>query len=538
MPVITNDSNDLGMQVVKRAEQIHSQNQNWTSYYDQIAKYYLPKKDNIYGQNIAGTVTEDFLYDNTSVHVNELLASAMHGMLTNPASTWFGFGTGINEVDSDDEVQKWSQETAFRQTQILNNSNFQTQVHEYYMDLGSFGTGVMKVEEDKQDIVRFESRPIYEYQVAENNRGVIDTVYRTFKYTFKQIVEKFGEKNLDEETINMFKKNPTEMVEVIHAIEPRSIQNIDENIPKRMPFRSVYVIKKTKKVLKESGFKDNPYVVARWSKISGEVLGRSPAMKTLSDTKMLNAMMKVTIQAGQIAIAPPVQVPDDGVLLPIKMNPLGVNMYRAGSKDRIETIPINARPDIGLEMMENVRQRIRQGFFIDQLQLAEDNPQMTATEVLQRTEEKLRLMSPILGRQQNEFLEPLISRVFRMSFDANQFDDMPSKLQDALKGDKANLQVKYISQIAKAQRTGEADNFGRFIQIIAPMMESQPEMLRNINGDELVRRMAEIVGVHHSIIRDRKEVEEMKEQEAQQQEQQQSMDQGVQASQIQKNIQG
>jgi hypothetical protein len=155
---------------------------------------------------------------------------------------------------------------------------------------------------------------------------------------------------------------------------------------------------------------------------------------------------------------------------------------------------------------------------------------------MQRTEEKLRLMSPIMGRQHHEFLEPLVERAFRISLDAGQFEEMPGKLRDALGSKKAKLQVKYVSQIAKAQRTGEVDSFTRFMQTISPIMESNPEAMQLINGEEMIRRFAPILGVHNSIIRDRKEMEEMKAAQAEQAEQQQSMDQAEQASGVMKNM--
>jgi hypothetical protein len=37
---------------------------------------------------------------------------------------------------------------------------------------------------------------------------------------------------------------------------------------------------------------------------------------------------------------------------------------------------------------------------------------MTATEVMQRTEERMRLLGPILGRMEAELLGPIITRVF------------------------------------------------------------------------------------------------------------------------------
>lgn len=539
MAVITTEVTDLGTAICRRQEKYASARTNWDTYWDDIARYILPKKDNVFGQRISGQKLEDFLFDNTSVHSNELLASALHGMLTNPSSIWFGLGTGIERIDQDDEVRKWLQDTVFRMISILNNSNFQTQVHEYYLDIGSFGTGVVKVEEDDKDIIRFQARPVYEHYIAENNLGRVDTVYRCFKFSLKQIKEEWGEEVFDDELRKKFEQDPGHEEEIIHAVEPRSIVEIDAKLPelpKNMSFRSVYVLKKTKKVLEEGGFKENPYVVARWTKTSGEIYGRSPGMKALADIKMLNAMMKVTIQAAQVTVAPPIQVPDDGVLLPIKLNPLATNFFRAGSKDRIEPIITGARPDIGLDIMENVRERVRQAFFIDQLQLNE-GPQMTATEVLQRTEEKLRLLGPILGRQHYEFLEPVIARVLRIALDRNQLLPLPAKLEDAILSGTGKLQVKYTSQIAKAQKTSEADNFTRMLQTIMPLMEMKPGMMDNFDEDVLARKMAEVFDVHHTVIKDIKVRDKEREAAAEQEQQQQALEQGEMAANIGQKLQ-
>jgi len=50
---------------------------------------------------------------------------------------------------------------------VLNSSNFNEQVHETYLDLGSVGTAVLLEEEDAADIVRFKAIFIEENQVEE-----------------------------------------------------------------------------------------------------------------------------------------------------------------------------------------------------------------------------------------------------------------------------------------------------------------------------------------------------------------------------------
>jgi len=528
-----------GERIVKTFEQMKGERTNWDNYWDMIAKFVIPKRDNVYGQRAQGQVMEDYLFDNTSVHANELLASALHGMLTNPSAVWFGLFLGVEEVDSVDAVRKWFQDTVHRVIYVLNNSNFQTEVHEYYLDIGSIGTSVFRVEEDEANIVRFHCRPIYEHFVAENNLGIIDTTYRSYEFTYKQMFEEFGEKPfaIDNHLAEKLRDRPMEKEKIIHAVEPRKLIDVTKapvNI--NMPFSSAHVLHRTKMTLKESGFLENPYIIGRWTKLSGEQYGRSPAMKALADIKMLNAMMKVTLQAAQLAVAPPLQVPDDGVLLPLKWTPHAVNFFRAGTKDRIEPLQTAVRPELGLDIIENVRERIRQAFFIDQLQLNE-GPQMTATEVMQRTEEKLRLLGPILGRQNYEFLEPVIGRVLKIMIRRGLLLPMPSELVTALSKNAGKIQIRYTSQIAKAQRTTEADNFTRLLNVVAPIFQITPDMVDNIDTDVLIRKLGDVFDVHHTIIRDKRDVEGMRNERAKQQQAQQALEQGNMASQMYKNVQ-
>ena len=148
----------------------------------------------------------------------------------------------------------------------------------------------------------------------------------------------------------------------------------------------------TKMVMSEGGFEELPYVVPRFLKATGEVMGRSPAMVALPDVKMLNLMSKTIIQAAQKMIDPPLLVPDDGFLLPIRTQPGGLNFYRAGSRDTITPLNTGANIPIGLSMEDQRRQAIRSAFYVDQL-LVGGSPNMTATEVIQRQEERMRAVS-------------------------------------------------------------------------------------------------------------------------------------------------
>ena len=483
-------------EIIKRFEKLVSLRQNWDSHWQDVTDYIIPRKDDVFRSQTKGEKKHTRLFDASAIQANELLASFLHGMMTNPSTQWFDLITGIPEIDKLDEVRFWLQDSVRRMILTLNNTNFQTEIHEVYLDLGSLGTGPMQIIKDKEKVVRFDSRPIYESYVAENNKSQIDTIYRSFNMSIRQLIQEFGKEFIEKDsTRQLANRNAFDEEEVIHAVFPRADAEIKNNgRPANFPFVSVSILKKSKIILKESGFREFPYVVPRWSKISGETYGRSPGMKALSDIQMLNSMMKTTIRAAQKIVDPPLFMPDDGILLPVKTTPGGFNYYRAGTADPIRPLETKGRIDIGVLMMDGIRDRIRQAFFVDQLQLQE-GPQMTATEVLQRTEEKVRFLSPVLGRQQFELLAPTINRVFNIHERAGLFLEPP----DVLRG--IDIQVRYSSTIARAQKVGEAQSLVRGLDLLAPVAQAQPEILDNLEGDEYFRFVANTFGFPQEIIK-------------------------------------
>jgi len=490
-------------QVIERYRKLKSGRHNWDQHWQELADYCIPNKNDIYSSRSRGEKKFDRLYDSTAIHTVELLASALHGMLTNPSTFFFELTTGDPTVDGRDDVRTWFQDVVEKIHLVLNNSNFQTEIHEVYLDLVTFGTAPMQIISDKEFGIRFLSHPIYNCYIAENNKGVVDEIYIELKWTAKRIKQEFGEDALKElmDKDASFNKDPQAEFKVIHAIYPRKVYD-NKGLPNKFKFASEYILEQYTYTLNESGFRSFPYVVPRWVKTSYETYGRSPAMKALPEIKMLNAMMLVTIRAAQKVVDPPLMIPNDGVMLPVRTIPGGLNFIDRGG-DEIRPLITGGRLDLSFEMMNDVRRRIKDAFFVDQLQLQE-GPQMTATEVLQRTEEKLRLLGPILGRQQFELLRPMVERVFQILLRNKTFQEPPEILQGA------EFQIQYSSQIAKSQRVSESQNLNRALQVIAPLVEFDPAIMDVFDGDEAARIASKMFGVPQRMLRNEEDVDNIR----------------------------
>ena len=515
---------DLTKDLLKRFGKLVTQRQTWESHWQEVADYMMPRKADVTKQRSKGDKRSELIFDSSPLHAVELLSASLHGMLTNPSTPWFSLRfKNVDTVDAD-EANEWLQDTTEKMYDAFNRSNFQQEIFELYHDLITFGTASMFIEEDADDIIRFSTRHIGEIYISENNKGRIDTVFRKFKISARAAILQFGEKNVSNALRGTAMKDPYEEVTILHVVYPRENYDPKKKDAKNMPFASCYIELDNKHEISQSGFNEFPYVVPRYLKASFEIYGRSPAMTALPDVKMLNEMSKTTIKAAQKQVDPPLLVPDDGFILPVRTVPGGLNFYRAGTRDRIEPLNIGANNPLGLNMEEQRRNAIRDTFYVNQLMM-QNGPQMTATEVVQRNEEKMRLLGPVLGRLQSELLRPLIDRTFAILLRKKIFRPAPQFLAGQ------DIQIEYVSPLAKAQRSSELQSVMRAIEIFGSLSKISP-VFDHIDIDALVSYLADIVGVPAKVLNSQAQVNairQKKQQEMMQQQQMQQMQQIAQA---------
>ena len=236
-------------------------------------------------------------------------------------------------LNDSDEAKEWLQDATDKMYLAFARSNFQQEVFEAYHDLICFGTSALMIEEDQDDILRFSARHIKEIYIQENQKGFVDTIYRRFKMAaIAAAAEKFGLENLSKESQTNFQKDPFKELEFVHVVRPRNIYNDKKFDKMNMPFQSIYFEYNSGHIISIGGFRELPYVIPRYLKASTEIYGRSPAMNALPDVKVLNKMVETALKAAAKQVDPPLLVPDDSMLSPIRMSAGSLNYYRSGSE--------------------------------------------------------------------------------------------------------------------------------------------------------------------------------------------------------------
>lgn len=490
-------------ELIRRQERLASDRGPLESHWQEIAELVKPSRaDFIQKQSIQGK-REQKIFDGTAGMAADNLAAGLWGMITNSSLDWFSLQSSVDEVETDRGTRLWLDECTRRMQHAFsaNGQKFYSRVMELYSDLVIFGTGVFYTEEmPESGSIFYSCRHLAECYVAENDRQIVDTIFRRFSFTARQAYMRWGDR-CGPAVLRAVEKEPERPFLFLHVVMP-SDDLAEENTEIRPPFVSHYIAMEDRKVISRGYYHEFPYQVPRWSTSSRHIYGDSPAMTALADIKMLNAMSKTVIIAAQKAVDPPLLASDESAVRGLRTHPGGV-IYGGldeNGRRRYEPLSAGGQIELGLELEEQRRQAVREAFLHSLLQMVAQ-PNQTATEIIARQEEKLRLVGPHLGRIQSEFLDPLVRRQFNVMWRAGALPPPPDTIRNS------PIRVSYVSPLARAQRANEGTAIIRAFEALTPLTALNPSILDNIDADQTARAVAEAFGVPGKLFVDPKTVE-------------------------------
>ncbi len=456
--------------LIKRMERLETDRINWDSQWQECADYGMPQNNQITTKKAKGQASTD-LFDTTAEESNIQLAAGLYSYMFPTEGRAFVLEIDDDELSENDEVSQWLEKTTKIIHKYLVSSNFRQAFFEFLKSLGCFGTACLYEEKGKKDVITFINHYMANIFIVANSDGIIDTVFRRFEYTARQAVQEFKIENLGEKITKAY-NNPNQRdkkFRFIHAVFPREEYDPAKDDPLNMPFVSIYISRGEKEIIEESGYPELPYQVDRFDKDAQEEYGRSPMMKKLPDIKMANRMQRTRIKGWEKQVDPPTLLPDDGSVWPLATKPGGVIYYRAGGaepkywefKGNLQTME---------EAILSTQQIIQKGFFLDMFDPLVDRQNMTATEVMARVEQKMRFLTPIIGRLQSELFNPMIHRIIGILSRQGKLPEMPSELSEK------EFSVLYLGRLALALRTLESEGLAQLMLEWAPMAEISDHM--------------------------------------------------------------
>ncbi|HCB2078333.1 portal protein [Klebsiella pneumoniae] len=478
------------------------------------------------------------IVDPTATMAARTLSSGMMSGITSPARPWFKLATPDPDMMDYGPVKLWLEVVQRRMNEVFNKSNIYQSLPLLYASLGNYSTGAMAVLEDDSDVIRTMMFPIGSYYMANSARGSVDTCFRKFSMTVRQLVMEFGLNNVSDSVKGMWDSgNYESWIEVIHAVYPNIDRDTAKLNSKNKPVKSVYyeVGGDSDKLLRESGFDEFPIMAPRWEVNGEDVYGSScPGMIALGQVKALQLEQKRKSQLIDKATNPPMVGPSSirnqrVSLLPGDITYIDQVTGQEGFKPAYLVNPNTA--DL-LADIQDTRQIINSAYFVDLFMMLQNinTRSMPVEAVIEMKEEKLLMLGPVLERLNDECLNPLIDRTFSIMARKNLLPPPPDVLQGM------PLRIEYISVMAQAQKSIGLSSLSSTVGFIGQLAQAKPEALDKLNVDQAIDAFAEMSGVSPTVIVPQEQVEQVREQRAQQQQQQQMVAMGMAAAQGAKTL--
>ena len=504
--------------VCRRLEQLRSYRANFESLWQQIAERILPGEAQFNTKRTPGEERTEKMMDTTAALALRKYATILESLST-PSTHHRHKPRPGNEALKDSGDVKEYRDRLNRLLYSLRyapTANFAGQIGTAKLGLGAFGTSIMHVEADPVYGLRYRAIPLAEAYLAENHVGLINTVFREWEMSAENILAKWPD-TAPPDVRRAAEKSPDQMFTVIHAVRPIG-EDEARKLPQGMQFSSLYVCKASKTVLDDSGYYTFPYPISRDITSAGEIYGRSPAVWALPDIKMMNEMNRSIMRAAQKAVDPPLLASEDGALSPFSLRPGFINPGTLDDNGNELVKPLQSKADVGLgvDLLALKAQAINESFYITLFQILVDNHTMTATEVMERAQEKGMLLGPVIGRDQSEFLGPLIEREIDLLARNPAYAWIVREMPEQLIESGARYKIEYDSPMTRAMRAGDGVAIMRTFDGLAPWAQIRPEVFDNFDVDGIARTLSDINGVPADLILPDEVVDKYREDKAQQ----------------------
>lgn len=516
--------------ILKEFEKLKGDRLNWDSHWREIAQRVWPMHHTMFnnwpGLESRGNKRNEYILDSTAPQALQKFGAILDSLLTPRNQTWHRLKPSEDTLLRDRETKLWFDEVnrLIFKYRYSPQANFASQNQNVLQSLGAYGSGGMFIDRlaDRPGL-RYKSVFLAELYFKENHQGIVDTVFRYYCLSARQAAQKFGEEKLPEQVKMAAEKRPDDKFWFIHAVMPR--EDVD---PKRvdfkgMPYASYYISETGRAVVSEGGYNSFPYATPRYNQAPNEVYGRGPAMDALPAIKTLNEQKKTQLKAGHRAVDPVLLAHDDGVLDDFSLAPGALNYggVDANGRPLVQALK-TGNYNIGLDMMDAERQVINDIFLVNLFQILVENPQMTATEVVERSKEKGMLLAPTVGRQHSEYLGPMIEREVDVLQEQGLLPPLPPALVEA----QGDYTIEYDSPLSRAQRAEEGAGIMRSLEFALQIVNvtQDPSVLDAFDFDEIMRGVTDQQGVPAKWMKSLDEVMQIREGRAQQAAQQQMIE--------------
>ncbi|WP_440493125.1 portal protein [Serratia sarumanii] len=512
---------------------------SYDSHWKELSDFILPNCGRFLTTDAGRNKRNTKVVDPTGGLASRTLESGMLSGITSPTRPWFSLNTPNKQLMDSWPVKMWLSQVVELMNDVMNKSNWYQSLTVLYRYLGTFATGAISILEDDEDVIRTHVLPIGSYYISNSDRLQVDTVFRKFSMTCRQLVAKFGLENVSDSVKSSWDTGAYETwFEVVHAVLPNTNRDTGKLNSKNKRYSSVYYEPggSGDKLLSESGFDEMPILVPRWDINGEDAYGSScPGILALGGVKALQLQQKRKDQAIDKLVNPPMMAPSSMKNERLSLLPGDVT-YVNGAGDMGGFKPvyeINPRISELLESIQDGRQLTNECYFVPLFNMFSNinTRSMPIEAVNEMRDEKMLQIGPVLDRLNDELLDPAIDRIFNIMNRRGMLPPPPEELQGQ------PLRVEYTSVMAQAQKAVGIGSIERFVGFIGNMTAAGFQQAADkLDVDQAIDEYGDMLGVPTTITKSDEQVQAEREQRAQQQQAAQSLQMGAGAADIAKTL--
>lgn len=480
-----------------------------------LSRYIYPMRGRFHedGGSREGQRRDQYLIDPYPMEAINKCAAGLHSGLTSPSRPWFELSLQDAEKAEMHNVRLWLNDAHDTMMSLYARSNTYAMLYSIEAEAAQFGTAAALMLQDYNYGIWHRPYTCGEYCGGVDARGKVTSFSRRFEMNARQLVNEFGLENVSEGVRNAYKANDiTQRFAVEMLIEKNEKYDANRLALGNFPWVSHYWERnRADRFLKISGFHEQPFLMMRWLTVANEVYGTGPGHNALGNCMQLQKLERNKLRSTDNEADPAMVFPAS--MKKVDRNPGGLNFMPDGTQmTAYPLVPPGAKRYEGMVMLVNEKhEQIASTFYNDLLVMLsmQTTQQMTAREVAERHEEKLLMLGPVLEQFHNEVLEPLTLRTFGICLRNGLFPPMPEEITEA------ELKVNFVSLLAQAQKMVEMPGIERVVGLAGNLAGIYPDIIDNINPDEVIRKSALVNGTPEKIIRAAEDVEQLRQQRAQ-----------------------
>ncbi|MHB9878291.1 portal protein [Pacificimonas sp. ICDLI1SI03] len=446
------------------------------------------------------------LFDMTGVEAAQKYRAAVTGLMFPRGSRWGFLTTTSGELNRDYEARRWLTYANDRLHSMRASpyAGFQAQAAQNVHQGGLYG--IMPFLADEVPGRGYYYRTLHSSAVwiDEDFRGRPDKVHLKRECTFTQLEQEFGLEALPDQARKRIAENQghekTWVLRVIRRNPDRRRGQIGAN---GMAWESLHIAMDEKHILRRKGYYSKPLIVARADDGPNDAYGRSPAMSTLPQVRMLQEMARSNLRAAQRMAEPPLLTSDDDELIGVIVAP--GQAIPGGLDERgnplVQEMRSAANIPIGLEMQDRERRPVQEMFLSSVFELLMNSrDRMTATEVLHLKELSGLLVGPVLGQLETEWVGPMIERELDIGLRSGAIPPPPPVMREAMRAGQAGIRVELENPLTRMARASEATGLGQLLDITTPIANIDPGVWDIFDTENMGRELADVLGVRPTFI--------------------------------------